>query len=258
MNVVFMGTKEVGADCLNILCQLIEHRDDCRVVAVLTNSRSLVPGKLTVSEVASRANIPVLDSLDSYLQLKESIDLVLSVQFHRLLGPEHLEKSQFNVNFHMAPLPEYRGCNQFSFAIVDGAEEFGTTAHHMDVRIDHGPIIAETRFPIPSDCFVDELYELTYEHTIQLFADTVPLFLDRQFPVLSLEGTNRQSSLHYRDEIRLLKTIDLSDGCEHVERHVRATSMPGFSPPRLTIAGRMFELHPIDATIPVHNNPPPA
>ena len=72
----------------------------------------------------------------------------------------------------MAPLPEYRGCNQFSFAIVDGKKEFGTTLHKMEEGIDNGDIIAESRFDIPENCFVKELYELTYKTSRSNYSKT--------------------------------------------------------------------------------------
>ena len=65
----------------------------------------------------------------------------------------------------MAPLPEYKGCNQFSFAIIDEVNEFGTTIHEIEASIDSGPIIAEKRFFINNNLWVKDLYELTEKIT---------------------------------------------------------------------------------------------
>lgn len=66
-----------------------------------------------------------------------------------ILNAEHIGHAKnIALNLHMAPLPEYRGCNQFSFAIADNKKEFGTTIHKMDTGIDHGNILFEKRFPI--------------------------------------------------------------------------------------------------------------
>ena len=44
-------------------------------------------------------------------------------------------------NFHPGP-PTYPGSHAASFAIYEGAEHFGATAHVMDHQVDCGPIVA--------------------------------------------------------------------------------------------------------------------
>ncbi|MBK8684503.1 MAG: hypothetical protein IPN26_05660 [Bacteroidetes bacterium] len=76
------------------------------------------------------------------------MDFLISVQYHQILNERHIQKARtLAINLHMAPLPEYRGCNQFSFAILDQYPEFGTTLHVMDERIDHGDILFEKDSP---------------------------------------------------------------------------------------------------------------
>ncbi len=52
------------------------------------------------------------------------------------------------VNFHPAPLPEFRGRNLAYQAIVGGAREFGASLHWMDNDYDTGDLIEVRRFPI--------------------------------------------------------------------------------------------------------------
>ena len=140
----------------------------------------------------------------------------------------------------MAPLPEYRGSNQFSYAIIDGKTEFGTTIHRIDTRIDHGDILFQERFPIPEKCWVDELYALTYDASIKLFMSSLGDILAGNYTALPQAAIEAQygTSLHYRNEIVMLKQIDLSWGQEQIERHIRATSMPGFELPYCIIDGK--------------------
>ena len=115
---------------------------DLKVIGVLTQARKEFGGDNDLAGLATAHNIPVLNSLD---ELPEC-DFLYSVQYHEILKQEHINKAtKLAVNLHMAPLPEYRGSNQFSFAIIEGRSEFGTTIHQMDARIDHGDILFQKR-----------------------------------------------------------------------------------------------------------------
>jgi UDP-4-amino-4-deoxy-L-arabinose formyltransferase/UDP-glucuronic acid dehydrogenase (UDP-4-keto-hexauronic acid decarboxylating) len=52
------------------------------------------------------------------------------------------------LNCHPGPLPEYAGLHVHQWAIRNGATEFGSTVHRMEARVDAGPIVAATRYPI--------------------------------------------------------------------------------------------------------------
>ena len=64
------------------------------------------------------------------------------------------------INFHPAPLPEYKGRNLCYHAIINGEMEFGSTIHYMSEEIDEGPIIQVDRFKIlPSDTAEDIFHQ---------------------------------------------------------------------------------------------------
>lgn len=52
------------------------------------------------------------------------------------------------VNFHYAPLPEFRGANPLFWMIKEGSKEIGVTVHKMTEELDQGPIILESRMPL--------------------------------------------------------------------------------------------------------------
>ncbi len=227
--VIFLGSKPIGYECLAHLIASAPELD-LQVIGVLTQTRKEFGGDHDLEALALENNIPVLNSL---AELPEC-DFLYSVQYHEILKHEHINKAKkLAVNLHMAPLPEYRGSNQFSFAIIEGRSEFGTTIHQMDTRIDHGDILFQKRFPIKEDWWVDDLYKATYDASLNLFRQTLKHLVTGNYkPVpqqslLSKYGT----SLHMRSEMTALKKIDLSWPQEKIERHIRATSMPGFEPP---------------------------
>jgi len=230
-NVVFLGSKEIGLECLKILNEN-QQKLNYKIIGVLTNNR----GK-SIQEYSYENNLRIIDSLDEYLSLEE-VDIAISIQYHQILKEKHIKKvKELIVNLHMAPLPEYRGCNQFSFAIIDDKKIFGTTIHKLENGIDNGDILFESRFEIPKNCWVDELYRLTYDKSIELFQDSLDKIIKLDInPVDQTKyESNRGCSLHFRKEIDDLKEIDLSWSKDKIEKHIRATYMPGFEPPYFKI-----------------------
>ena len=243
--VAFLGSKAIGAYCLNTL---LTNREELEidVVLVLTNNRSISSDEETVSEVANRYAIPTATRLNALFNLNE-LDFIISVQYHEILKQEHISKARLlAMNLHMAPLPEYRGCNQFSFAILDQAKEFGTTLHKMEPGIDDGAILAEKRFPIPDNCRVNELYELTLAASKNLFDENIKAVLNGRFTPVEQKHLieERGTSLHFRKEMESIKEIDLSWPEEKIDRHIRATFFPPFPPPYALINGKKIELTP--------------
>lgn len=232
--VVFLGAKPVGFRCLTYL--LDRSADlNASVVGVLTNSRGQ-----DVLRLCQERELPVLRELDDLLRM-DPFDVLISVQYHEILRQRHIESARdIAVNLHMAPLPEYRGSNQFSYAIINGDQEFGTTLHVMTEAVDGGDIIAEDRFPIPGGCFVDELHRRTVERSVGLFERVIGSVIEGSYtrvPQEKLLG-RRRTSFHFRREIEELKRIDLSWPADRIERHVRATLYPGVEPPYTMIGER--------------------
>ena len=236
--IVFLGTKEIGSACFH---HLLNFRDqlDYEITAVLTNDRKLNTDSETVVELAKTHEIPIVPNLSDFLKL-DAFDIAISVQYHAILNKIHLDKAKrFNVNLHMAPLPEYRGCNQFSFALINDDSEFGTTLHLMDEGIDSGDIIAQRRFPIPSDFFINELYELTFQESLKLFKETLPKLISGDFSTYPQSSfADKKPQIHYRSEIHKIKEISPSWESGKIIRYIRACAMPGFSPPFMKVGNK--------------------
>jgi methionyl-tRNA formyltransferase len=52
------------------------------------------------------------------------------------------------LNFHPAPLPDFRGLGGYNLAILDGLREWGVSCHFVDERLDTGDLLEVERFPI--------------------------------------------------------------------------------------------------------------
>lgn len=239
-SVVFLGSKPIGYACLEHLIQK-QNELSITLCGVLTNDNQRFDPELSLLKLAQDHHLPVIENPDQI----PDCDFLISVQYHQILKKQHIEKARhLAINLHMAPLPEYRGCNQFSFALLDQKKEFGTTLHVMDERIDHGDILAEKRFPIPQRCWVETLYQLTHEASVQLFEEHIAGILGGEVTGIAQEHylKARGSQLHYRNEINSIKHIQLDWPEEKIDRHIRATYMPGFEPPYTFIQGEKIYL----------------
>ena len=234
--IVFLGSKPIGYQCLSHLLS-VQDKLNLEITGMLTHARREFGNAHDINALAAEYHIPVLETMDDI----PGCDIIYSVQHHEILLPEHIVKAtQIAVNLHMAPLPEYRGSNQFSYAIIDEKKEFGTTIHKIDPDIDNGDILFQKRFAIPEKCWVEELYKLTFDASLALFIESLQDILDGNYSSVSQQSMVAQygTSLHYRNEINKLKQIDINWDSEKIERYVRATSMSGFEPPHCIIDGK--------------------
>ncbi len=233
--IVFMGGKQVGFSSLLFLLENAEILN-IEVVAVFENSVSpLASEKNSARILAIENDIPVYSETDQLLKLS-NIDFIFSVQYGKILKPDEIAVAKnLALNLHMAPLPEYRGCNQFSYAIIDQAKYFGTTLHVLEPDTDAGDILFEKRFEITGEPFVTQLYDQTLELSIDLFKESVQLILEGKFRRITQKSllNSRSTSFHFRKEIDSIKRIDATWPIEKQKRYFRATYFPQFSPPVL-------------------------
>ncbi len=233
--VIFLGSKPIGYECFAYLVAQREQLN-IEVVGLLTQARKEFGDGHDLAALAAENSIPVFVSLEEM----PDCDVIYSVQYHDILKAQHIAKAkQVAVNLHMAPLPEYRGSNQFTFAILEEKKEFGTTIHTMLPGVDNGDIVFQKRFPIPEDCWVDDLYQQTFKASLNLFKQTLSHVITGNYKTVAqdLLVNKYGTSMHYRKEMKALKVIDLKWDKEKIQRYVRATSMPGFEPPYCFIDG---------------------
>src|SRR6185312_14995192 len=107
--VVFLGSKPIGYECF---AHLIAEQSalNIQIIGLLTHSRKEFGNAHDINILAEEHKIPILDSLANLPEC----DIIYSVQYHQILKQQDIKKArQVAVNLHMAPLPEYRGSNQF-------------------------------------------------------------------------------------------------------------------------------------------------
>ena len=158
MRVVFMGTPDIAATCLN---QIIA--DGFDVVGVYTQpdrpkNRGMKLAFSPVKEVALKHEIPVFqpenfkdeDSVETLASLRP--DVVAVVAYGRILPQKILDiPPKGCINIHASILPEYRGSAPYQWAVLDGKTETGVTAMYLCREMDAGDMIAVSKTEIAPD-----------------------------------------------------------------------------------------------------------
>ncbi|TCS72473.1 methionyl-tRNA formyltransferase [Sulfuritortus calidifontis] len=148
INVLFMGRKPVAAQALTWLSK----RDDVKVTGVITDSHLAVS---PTRDVAQRLGISVLsrEEMEEQVQSgKLQVDLAFSMLYWQKIRAPLLQAcSRGVINFHPAPLPDYKGTAGYNLAILEGLDHWAVSAHYVDQDIDTGALIEVSRFPIDID-----------------------------------------------------------------------------------------------------------
>lgn len=166
MRVVFMGTPDIAATCLEKILA-----DGFDVVGVYTQpDRPKNRGmKLTASPVkilAQAHNIPVFQPEnfreDADVETLRALqpDVVAVVAYGRILPQRVLDiPAKGCINIHASLLPEYRGSAPYQWAVLDGRLETGVTAMYLVREMDAGDMIDQVRTPIGPEETAGELLD---------------------------------------------------------------------------------------------------
>ena len=155
MRIVFMGTPDIAATCLQ---KLLDNGFD--VAAVYTQpdrpkNRGMKLAFSPVKEVALAAGLPVYqpenfrdaETVEALRALQP--DVIAVVAYGRILPQSVLDiPPKGCINIHASILPSYRGSAPYQWAVLDGCKETGVTAMYLCREMDAGDIIEISRTPI--------------------------------------------------------------------------------------------------------------
>jgi methionyl-tRNA formyltransferase len=153
MNIALIAERSAGLMALRTILA-----SDHRLVAVYTSPDDGLSSR-TVWAEATRVGIwptpaqnLILPAAADELR-KVAVDVIINIHSVVVLPQDVREAALTGAfNLHPGPLPSYAGLNTASWAIYRGATQFGVTLHRMTEKIDAGPIVDQTSFPIlPND-----------------------------------------------------------------------------------------------------------
>ena len=235
IRILFMGRKNVAAKTLEWLLK----QDRVEIVGVLTDSH--LEGS-PCAKVAKENGLNLYD-VETALGLADSeklqFDLGLSVLYWRKLRGALVNSPRLKtINFHPAPLPEYKGTAGYNLAIMNGLSEWSMTAHYIDEQIDTGDIIRLKSFPICKDTETAQSLENTSQHKLfELFVDVVSEVLKRN----SLLKAKPNKGGLYISRAQMEEMKEIKEG-DDVSRKIRAFWFPPYDGAYIKIAGKKYTL----------------
>jgi methionyl-tRNA formyltransferase len=166
MKIVFMGEKPFSAKCLKYLL-----KQECKIVGIATRKETDVWwGKQVVREIADENKIPIIKRRD-IKDLKP--DILLSALYPFLIERDLIESVDSAYNVHLAPLPEYKGCNCGSHALMNGDTRYGVTIHEMTPELDNGRVIDRQYFDLTLEDTAKTLYEKGCNLGYKMFKENI-------------------------------------------------------------------------------------
>lgn len=148
--IVFFGTSKFAIPALEALIGA-----GYEVAAVVTQpdrpaGRKQEPLPSPVKQVALKLGLKVVQpqNLDSKFQVRDS-DLFIVASYGEIIPKTILDLPKFGVlNIHPSLLPKHRGPSPIQAAILSGDRETGVSIIKLDEEMDHGPILAKSKFQI--------------------------------------------------------------------------------------------------------------
>lgn len=183
----------------------------------------------SVAGLAAEHGVPVLlrarpdDELVTALKEAEP-DIIVANNWRTWIPPEIFRLPRHGtLNVHDSLLPAYAGFSPLIWALINGEEEVGVTAHLMDEELDAGDILLQRAVRVgPSDTATD-LFHRTVALIEPIVRDALTL-IDTGRAVPIPQDRSRASFFHKRSPED--SRIDWTWPAEDIERLVRAQSDP--------------------------------
>ena len=180
MKIMFMGTPEISATCLERL--IADGHDICAVVTRedKPRGRGNVMTPTPVKELALAHSIPVYTpstlrdgAFDDTLR-EHAPDLIAVVAYGKILPKSIIDFPKYGcINLHVSLLPKYRGAAPMQRAIMEGESETGVTVMYMNEGLDTGDIISVLKFPIEATDDFEAIHDRSAERGSVLLSETI-------------------------------------------------------------------------------------
>ena len=245
MRVVFMGTPDIAATCLERILT-----DGFEVAGVYTQpdrpkNRGMKLAFSPVKEVALKAGLPVFqpenfreeETVQQLRALKP--DVVAVVAYGRILPQKVLDIPAMGcINIHASVLPAYRGSAPYQWAVLDGQKETGVTAMYLCRQMDAGDIIDVRKTPIAPNETAGELLDRLAVLGAELLSKTLSRFAQG-----SVEAVPQDEALvSYAPMLdKTMCPIDWSKTAQQVHDHVRG--LHPWPVATMELNGKLFKVH---------------
>ncbi|MET8556511.1 methionyl-tRNA formyltransferase [Streptomyces sp. NPDC004959] len=231
MRVVMLGYQTWGHRTLRALLD-----SGHEVALVVTHPRSEHAYEKiwddNVAELAEKHGVPVLlrnrpDDEELLAAVREARpDIIVANNWRTWLPPELFDLPPHGtLNIHDSLLPAYAGFSPIIWALINGEERVGVTAHRMNAELDAGDVLVQRSVPVGPDDTATDLFHRTVDLIEPLVRESLDLIASgRDAGQWVPQDRARASFFHKRADED--SRIDFQWPAERLERLVRAQSDP--------------------------------
>lgn len=232
MRILFLA-KEKNSSC-DALEFLIKNNNNVIGVVIPKESEKL-------KKICIENNIKMFNEITIYKEIEKiEADLIVSFLFWKKIKKVLIEKFKGRcINFHPAPLPEYRGVGGYNFAILDDLKYWGVSVHYIDENIDTGKIIETVHFPIEKNISAIELENKSQKYLLELFKKIIINF---QNGIITDGFEQSEGKYINKQELEDTKKIDINDKIENIDKKIRAFWFPPYTGAYIEIKGKKYTL----------------
>lgn len=239
-NAIFLGRKNGAVRAVKYLIN-----KNIRIAAIAGVEAD--PSHVQLSKVAKENKIPYfIDDSVLYNLIKDGelvdIDLVISYLYSKRIKLSLIKIGKRGcINFHPAPLPDYKNSAGYNIAILEGKKNYGVSVHFIDSeKFDQGPIIKVIKFPISANENALSLYDKTQKRLLELFKETINMFESNE----EIKTYENKGGLYLnRKQLEKLKEVNLKkDKLETINKKIRAFFFPPYTGAKIKIYGQDITL----------------
>ena len=115
-------------------------------------------------------------------------DLAVIAAYGKILPKEILDIPRFGfINVHPSLLPKYRGASPIQCAILNGDKETGVTIMKIDKKMDHGPILAYSKWLIANSDTYESLSKKLAKFGAELLVKTMSDYISGKIKPIEQE-----------------------------------------------------------------------
>lgn len=220
-SVVFLGSGPVAAKSLRLL------QNHTRIEAVITKAstedmlRSAAPEDTPVLIANNKRE---LDTLIGEQQFTSPVGIV--IDYGVIISPAAINSFPKGIiNSHFSLLPELRGADPISFAVLSGAARTGVSLMLIDEGLDTGDLLAQSPYELTNDITTPELTEQLIELSDHMLREILPKYIAGDItPVDQIHASIADSKVatHSRKLTKDDGILDTDKSASQLEREVRA------------------------------------
>lgn len=221
-SIVFFGSGPVASKSLKLLVQSFS------VEAVVTKPKPAYHrGSFPVIDSTAELGI-TMHTVSNRKELSELIGsnpfkskLAILIDFGIIVGQDVIDYFPMGIiNSHFSLLPEWRGADPITFAILSGQPATGVSLMLIDPGMDTGRLLATKKLAIDSDETTASLTDKLIELSNEMLAVTIPKYIDGT--VTPRAQPHQDRATYSRKLTKEDSVIDWNKSAQVIEREVRA------------------------------------